>query len=76
MATLHLCSKDFQLPADAQLPIFKDPLWETKDFLLSSKSVLAPDAKALVAQAMAVIKSEMDTLYEQYPMQIIHCQII
>ena len=75
MAALHLNSKDFQLPADAQLPIFKDPLWETEDHLLSSKSVLEPDAKALVAQAMAVIKSEIDTLYEQYPMQIIHADL-
>ena len=75
MATLHLSSKDFQLPVDAQLPIFKDPLWETKDFLLSSKSVLEPDAKALVAQAMAVIKSEIDTLYDQHSMQIIHADL-
>lgn len=75
MATLHLSSKDFQLPVDAQLPIFRDPLWETKDFLLSSKSVLEPDAKALVAQAMAVIKSEIDTLYDQHSMQIIHADL-
>ena len=75
MATLHLSSKDFRLPVDAQLPIFKDPLWETKDHLLSSKSVLEPDAKALVAQAMAVIKSEIDTLYDQHSMQIIHADL-
>ncbi len=72
MAALHLSSKDFQLPADAQLPIFKDPLWETEDHLLSTKSVLEPDAKALVAQAITVIKSEIDALYDQHSMQIIH----
>ena len=56
MAALHLSSRDFQLPADAQLPIFKDPLWETEDHLLSTKSVLEPDAKALVAQAITAAR--------------------
>ena len=75
MAALRLSSRDFQLPADAQLPIFKDPLWETEDLLLSTKSVLEPDAKALVAQAITVIKSEIDALYDQHSMQIIHADL-
>ncbi|MEY3926681.1 MAG: hypothetical protein RIS16_638 [Actinomycetota bacterium] len=75
MAVLHLSSRDFQLPADAQLPIFKDPLWETEDHLLSTKSVLEPDAKALVAQAITVIKSEIEALYDQHSMQIIHADL-
>jgi len=75
MATLHLSSKDFKLPADAALPNFKDPMWETEDFLLSAKSVLDPDAKALVAQALEVIRSEIDALYREHAQQIIHADL-
>jgi Ser/Thr protein kinase RdoA (MazF antagonist) len=75
MATLHLSSKDFELPADAALPDFKDPMWETEDFLLSAKSVLDLDARALVAQALEVIKSEIDALYREQAQQIIHADL-
>jgi len=75
MATLHLSSKDFQIPADAALPTFKDPLWETEDFLLSSKSELESEAKTLVAQAMTEIKSQIDILYKQNSLQIIHADL-
>ena len=75
MATLHVSSKDFKLPAGAELPSFEDPLWETEDFLLSEKSVLDPEAQSLIAQALTVIKSEIDELYRQHPQQIIHADL-
>ena len=75
MATLHVSSKDFKLPAGAGLPSFKDPMWETEDFLLSEKSVLDPEAKSLIARALTVIKSEIDALYRQHPQQIIHADL-
>ena len=75
MATLHVSSKDFKLPAGAGLPSFKDPMWETEDFLLSSKSVLEPEAKSLITQALVVIKSEIDELYRQHAQQIIHADL-
>jgi Ser/Thr protein kinase RdoA (MazF antagonist) len=75
MATLHLSSKDFELPAGAELPYFQDPMWETEDFLLSSKSVLEPEAKSLITQALVVIKSEIDELYRQHAQQIIHADL-
>lgn len=75
MATLHLSSKDFQIPSDAALPTFNDPLWETEDFLLSSKSELESEAKTLVAQAMTEIKSQIDILYKQNSQQIIHADL-
>ena len=75
MATLHVSSKDFKLPAGAGLPSFKDPMWETEDFLLSEKSVLDPEAQSLIAQALSVIKSEIDTLYRQHSQQIIHADL-
>ena len=75
MATLHVSSKDFKLPAGAGLPSFKDPMWETEDFLLSEKSVLDPEAKSLIAQALTVIKSEIDELYRQHAQQIIHADL-
>jgi Ser/Thr protein kinase RdoA (MazF antagonist) len=75
MATLHLSSKDFELPIDAELPDFKDPMWETEDFLLSAKSVLDLDARALVAQALEMIKLEIDALYREHAQQIIHADL-
>jgi Ser/Thr protein kinase RdoA (MazF antagonist) len=75
MATLHLSSKDFKLPAGAGLPFFKDPMWETEDFLLSERSVLDREAKALIAQAFEVIKSEINVLYRQNTPQIIHADL-
>ena len=75
MATLHVSSKDFKLPAGAELPSFEDPLWETEDFLLSEKSVLDPEAQSLIAQALTVIESEIDALYRQHPQQIIHADL-
>ena len=75
MATLHVSSKDFKLPAGAGLPSFKDPMWETEDFLLSEKSVLDPEAQSLIAQALSVIKSEIDALYRKHPQQIIHADL-
>jgi Ser/Thr protein kinase RdoA (MazF antagonist) len=75
MATLHLSSKDFKLTAGAELPSFQDPMWETEDFLLGSKSVLEPEAKSLITQALAVIKSEIDELYRQNTTQIIHADL-
>ncbi len=75
MATLHLSSKDFKLPTGAELPSFKDPMWETEDFLLSEKSVLDPEAKSLIAQALEVIKSEIIELYRQNSPQIIHADL-
>lgn len=75
MATLHVSSKNFKLPAGAGLPSFKDPMWETEDFLLSEKSVLDPEAKSLIARALTVIKSEIDALYRKHPQQIIHADL-
>ena len=75
MATLHVNSKDFKLPAGAGLPSFKDPMWETEDFLLSIKSVLDPETKLLIAQALAAIKSEIDELYRYNEPQIIHADL-
>ena len=75
MATLHLNSKEFELPADAALPNFNDPMWETEDFLLSDKSVLDPDAKALVSQALEVIKLVIDALYREHAQQVIHADL-
>jgi Ser/Thr protein kinase RdoA (MazF antagonist) len=75
MATLHLSSKDFKLPAGAELPSFKDPMWETEDFLLSAKSVLEPKTQTLIAKALTVIKSEIDSLYRDHQAQIIHADL-
>lgn len=75
MATLHLISKDFRLPAGAELPSFQDPMWQTEDFILSSKSLLEPEARSLITQALAIVKSEIDELYRQSTPQIIHADL-
>lgn len=75
MATLHVTSRDFKLPAGTELPFFKDPMWETEDFLLSAKSVLEPEAKLLISQALKIIESEIAELYRQNKSQIIHADL-
>jgi Ser/Thr protein kinase RdoA (MazF antagonist) len=50
-------------------------MWETEDFLLSAKSVLEPKTQTLIAKALTVIKSEIDSLYRDHQAQIIHADL-
>jgi len=75
MATMHLSSRNFELPQGSNLPSFLDPMWETEDFLLGDRSVLDPSARDLIAQAMDVIRSETIRLFSANKSQIIHADL-
>jgi Ser/Thr protein kinase RdoA (MazF antagonist) len=75
MATMHLIAQHFTLPPGAALPRFDDALWWTEDFLLSEKSLLDTDAKSLISQALAAIKTGVDKLYADSKPILIHADM-
>ena len=75
MATMHLAVEGFDLPEGSSLPIFDDPLWWTEDFLLSEKSVLDAEAKDLISQALAAIKSGVAKFYANGTPRVIHADM-
>ena len=75
MATMHLAVEGFDLPEGSSLPTFEDPLWWTEDFLLSEKSVLDAEAKDLISQALAAIKSGVAKFYANGTPRVIHADM-
>lgn len=75
MATMHIIAPDFSLPIGASLPTYDDSLWWTEDFLLSEKSVLDPEAKQLISQALSAIKTGVDKLYMDATPILIHADM-
>ena len=75
MATMHLAVEGFDLPEGSSLPTFDDPLWWTEDFLLSEKSVLDAEAKDLISQALAAIKSGVAKFYANGTPRVIHADM-
>jgi Ser/Thr protein kinase RdoA (MazF antagonist) len=75
MATMHLAVEGFELPEGSSLPTFDDPLWWTEDFLLSEKSFLDAEAKDLISQALAAIKSGVAKFYANRTPRVIHADM-
>ena len=75
MATMHLAVEGFDLPEGSSLPTFDDPLWWTEDFLLSEKSVLDAEAKDLISQALAAIKSGVAKFFANGTPRLIHADM-
>ena len=75
MATMHLAVEGFDLPEGSSLPTFDDPLWWTEDFLLSEKSVSDAEAKDLISQALAAIKSGVAKFYANGTPRVIHADM-
>jgi Ser/Thr protein kinase RdoA (MazF antagonist) len=75
MATMHLAVEGFELPEGSSLPTFDDPLWWTEDFLLSEKSVLDAEAKDLISQALAAIKSGVAKFFANGTPRLIHADM-
>jgi Ser/Thr protein kinase RdoA (MazF antagonist) len=75
MAQMHLVARDFQLPADSNLPLLDYVMWWTEDFLLSEKSVLDQEAKGLVSQTLRVIDSHIKSLYVEATPIVIHADL-
>jgi len=45
MAKMHIATEYFELPVEANLPIFQDPLWQTANQLTPNNNLL--DSKTL-----------------------------
>lgn len=75
MAHMHEQSVHFALPDDADLPIFSDVLWNTRNCLLSDDSEIAPDEQVVVRLAFSEIQKVMDSLFAHTPPQIIHADL-
>ena len=75
MAQMHLVAKDFQLPADSNLPVLDDVMWWTEDFLLSGKSVLDEESRDLISQTLQVIDSHIKSLYVGATPIVIHADL-
>lgn len=75
MAHMHEQSVHFALPDDADLPIFSDVLWNTRNCLLSDDSEIAPKEQTVVRLAFSEIQKVMDSLFARTPPQIIHADL-
>lgn len=75
IATLHQSTEKFQLSPNAQLPIFKDLLWGTEDYLFGPKSQLSDKDRSVLHEAAVQIMKFTDELYENSSAQIIHADL-
>ena len=72
IARLHDSSKEFEIPMDAALPNFSDPMWESKDCLLDVDSPLDADARSLINKSLESIMKITEELYTKTKPQLIH----
>jgi hypothetical protein len=72
MATMHQNSLQFELSDTAELPTFDDWLWGTEDYLLSDKSKLTNEQFAVIKEAVTIIETETQKLFDSNPIQVIH----
>ena len=75
MAQMHVVAREFQLPADSNLPELDDVMWWTEDFLLSEKSVLDQESKELISQTLKVIGTHIKSLYAGATPIVIHADL-
>jgi Ser/Thr protein kinase RdoA (MazF antagonist) len=75
MAQMHVVARNFQLPADSNLPSLDHVMWWTEDFLLSEKSVLDQESKDLVGQTLQVIDNHIKSLYVGATPIVIHADL-
>lgn len=75
IASMHKASSEFTLSSKSQLPLFKDLLWGTEDFLFGPKSVLSESHSKLLNRAAELVIKFTNELYEKSTSQIIHADI-
>ena len=75
MAQMHLVARNFQLPANSNLPSLDHAMWWTEDFLLSEKSVLDQGSKDLVGQTLQGIDNHIKSLYVGATPIVIHADL-
>ena len=75
MARLHNATKGLVLPAGQELPSLDDFMWHVEDFLLGERSVLNSDEKAKIAAGRKAIETELNALFSEGQMQLIHADL-
>jgi Ser/Thr protein kinase RdoA (MazF antagonist) len=75
IAHMHKASSKFTISSKSQLPIFKDLLWGTEDYLFGPKSILNERDRGLLLQAAQLIIGFTDELYEISSSHIIHADV-
>jgi len=75
IALMHKAASNFSLSSKSHLPIFKDLLWGTEDFLFGPKSLLSESHRELLIKAAQLIVRFTDELYENSSSHIIHADI-
>ena len=75
MAAMHQATTDFTLPDNAQLPLFKDFLWQTQDIIFSSSSPLSKEDIELLTKAKKEIENIIEDLYSGSKPIAIHADL-
>jgi Ser/Thr protein kinase RdoA (MazF antagonist) len=75
MAQMHIVAREFELPANSNLPSLDHVMWWTEDFLLSEKSVLDQESKDLVAKTLHVIDAHIKSLYVGATPIVVHADL-
>jgi Ser/Thr protein kinase RdoA (MazF antagonist) len=75
MARLHNATRGLVLPAGQELPSLDDFMWHVEDFLLGERSVLNSDEKAKIAAGRKAIETELNALFSEGQMQLIHADL-
>ncbi len=75
MAKMHEVSGDFELTKGSELPKFDDPFWGTDDHLLSARSKLNGEDRALISAAFERITERTNYLYSTHKPLLIHADL-
>ena len=75
MATTHIATKEFELPADAILPSLQDFMWGEQNHLLATRPGYDSDACEAVTKMINTIQELVDSFYEVTTPQSIHADL-
>ena len=75
MARMHEQSVHFALPNGADLPVFSDVLWNTRNCLLGDESELTAEEQSLLRVAFAEVQQVMDAMFAHTAAQVIHADL-
>jgi Ser/Thr protein kinase RdoA (MazF antagonist) len=75
MATTHIATREFELPADAILPSLKDFMWGEQNHLLATRPGYDSDACKAVTKMISTIQELIDSFYEVTTPQAIHADL-
>lgn len=75
MAKMHIATESFDLPAEAELPIFQDPLWQTANQLTPNNNLLDSKTLYLLERTFEKIQRITNQLYSANRVQVIHADL-